>query len=773
MCCPGCQAVAQAIVDNGLTNFYQFRTEKSKNTQLSMNGVLETLSLYDKPELQKDFVKIESGKHHQASLILEGIVCAACVWLNERHVMALPGVIEFHINYSTRRATVKWNDSKIKLSDILKAITDIGYIAHPFDPGRQEKIQKKERSKALRMLAVAGLGAMQVMMLAVAMYAGESQGMDANIQRFMRWVSLVISVPVVFYSSTVFFTSAWRDLKFRKLGMDVPVSLAIGAAFLASIWATVNDTGAVYFDSVTMFTFFLLSGRYLEMMARHRAGMAAEELVRLLPVTATRVSGESETVVSASELKVGDVVRIKPGETVPADGIIIEGRSSVDESLLTGESIPVNHVVGSNLVGGSVNVESPILLRIDKVGEDTVLSSIVRLLDRAQTEKPELAQVADRVAAWFVGAILIIATAVAIYWWQHSPENAFWITLSVLVVTCPCALSLATPAALVAATGQLTRKGLLITRGHALESLAKATHVIFDKTGTLTYGRLECKQVVSLNGDPDSLLLNIAAAVERGSEHPIARAIIEAATENKNVSDSEAITGRGVEATVEGRRYRVGKPDFVTEFNGKQLPHDYMQQQKTVIALGDEDNVIALFILNDVVRENASDVIAAIHHLGLSVSLLSGDQQAVVDAVARQLGIKHAYASMLPDQKLQHIQSLQKQGEVVVMVGDGVNDAPVLAAAQVSIAMGEGSQIAHASADMVLLSEQLSHITDGIKMSRRTLSVIKQNLSWALAYNLVALPLAAMGLVAPWMAAIGMSVSSLVVVINALRLTHE
>jgi len=773
MCCPGCKAVAQAIVDNGLTNFYQFRTEKSQNPQQALDSILESLSLYDKPELQKDFVKTDEGKSHQASLILEGIVCAACVWLNERHVMSLPGVSEFRINYSTRRATVKWDNDKIHLSQILKAITDIGYVAHPFDPGRQEIIQKKERSKALRRLAVAGLGAMQVMMLAVALYAGESQGMDAGIQRFMRWVSLLICIPVIFYSSAVFFKSAWRDLKRFHLGMDVPVSLAIGAAFLSSIWATVNDTGAVYFDSVTMFTFFLLSGRYLEMMARHRAGQAAEELIRLLPVTATRITNGDEIVISAAELHAGDVVKIKPGETVPADGMIIEGSSSVDESLLTGESIPVVHLVGSRLIGGSVNVESPVLMRISHVGEDTVLSSIVRLLDRAQTEKPRLSQIADRVAGWFVGIILLMASLVAIYWWQHDPENAFWITLSVLVVTCPCALSLATPAALVAATGQLTRKGLLTTRGHALETMAKATHIIFDKTGTLTYGRLECKQVISLNGDSKENLLSIAAAVEKNSEHPIAKAIIDATKEIKNSEKAQAVTGQGIEAFVGGKRYRVGKLDFVTDLNGQIVTHECFEQQQTVVVLGDETNILALFILNDVVRENAKDAITAIRSMGLSVSLLSGDQQTVVDAVADQLNINHAYGSMLPEQKLQHIQVLQNKGDVVVMVGDGVNDAPVLAAAQVSIAMGEGSQIAHASADMVLLSEQLPHIVEGIRISRRTLTVIKQNLGWALAYNLLALPLAATGLVAPWMAALGMSFSSLVVVVNAIRLTHD
>ncbi len=773
MCCPGCQAVANAIVENGLTDFYKYRTEKSLNPQQSMDELYETLSLYDKPELQKDFVKQESGKLRQASLILEGIVCAACVWLNERHVMALPGVSEFRVNYSTRRATVTWDDERIHLSDILKAITAIGYVAHPFDASRQEKLHKRERSRALRGLAVAGLGAMQVMMLAVAMYAGESQGMDTGLRDFMRWISLLITLPVVFYSASSFFRSAWRDLKHHQLGMDVPVSLAIGLAFIASSWATVSNQGEVYFDSVTMFTFFLLTGRYLEMMARHRAGQASEALVRLLPVTATRVCAGEEEVVSANELQVGDLVRIKPGETVPADGVIVEGSSSIDESLLTGESVPVSRGNNNQIIGGSINIESPLLMRIDKTGEDTVLSSIVRLLDRAQTEKPRLAQLADKVAGWFVAVILLLATTIAWYWWQHDPANAFWISLSVLVVTCPCALSLATPAALVAATGQLTRMGLLTTRGHALETLARATHIVFDKTGTLTHGRLQLEDVINLHCQSQEQALKIAAALESGSEHPIAKAIIESAPQEKlQVTDISAVTGRGMQGSIDGGLYRIGKLDFAAELCGSSELHEAFRQQKTVIALADEQHILALFVMADIVREDAAETIQALRQLGLKITLLSGDQAPVVNHVADALGIDDAHAGMLPDQKLERIQAMQQAGDIVAMVGDGVNDAPVLAAAQVSVAMGSGSQIAHASADMVLLSESLPHIVDGVVMARRSLTVIRQNLTWALVYNLLALPLAAMAMVAPWMAAIGMSASSLVVVLNALRLTR-
>ncbi|MFA7386659.1 MAG: heavy metal translocating P-type ATPase, partial [Thiohalobacteraceae bacterium] len=546
MCCPGCEAVARSIVAAGLTDFYRYRTEVSPTAQGLVPEALRQLDLYDRPEIQRTFVKVDPQNLREASLILEGIVCAACVWLNERHVGRLPGVIEFQVNYATHRARVKWDDSRTHLSEILRAISAIGYIAHPFDPGRQEAVFKRERSQALRRVAVAGLGMMQVMMLAVALYAGDYTGIDASLEQFLRWVSFVIALPVIGYSAQPFFKSAWRDLQLRRLGMDVPVALAMGAAFLASAWHTIIGSGEIYFDSVIMFSFFLLSGRYLEMIARHRAGQAAEELVRLLPATATRITARGDELVAVAELVPGDRVRIKPGEAVPADGTVLEGISSVDEALVTGESLPQPRRAGAGLIGGTMNIESPLVMRVDKVGEDTVLSAIVRLLDRAQTEKPHVALVADRVAAWFVAGLLLLAGAVAWYWWQVDPERAFAITLSVLVVTCPCALSLATPVAVTAATGALTRLGVLTTRSHALETLARVTHLVFDKTGTLTEGRLELTEVLSLGDLVPDRCRALAAALEQGSEHPLARALTDGGKASGSVaSEQRAVPGEG------------------------------------------------------------------------------------------------------------------------------------------------------------------------------------------------------------------------------------
>jgi Cu2+-exporting ATPase len=742
MCCPGCKAVAQAIVDGGLSHFYKHRTVSSPTAKNLIPEALDNLSIYDQKEVQQSFISGESDTNtelRQASLILEGIVCAACVWLNERHVNQLPGVLEFRVNYSTHRASVKWDDSRICLSEILKAIASIGYAAHPFDAGRQEKIYKNERRQALKRLAVAGLGAMQVMMLAVALYAGAAQGMEEKLHNFLRWVSLIIATPVVFYSARLFFVGAWRDVRHVQLGMDVPVALAIGSAYAASLWATVTNSGEVYFDSVTMFTFFLLAGRFLEMAARHRAGQAAEELVKLIPAMATRISDTGEEVVAVAKLIPGDHVLVKPGESIPADGIITEGKSSVDESLLTGESLPLNRTQGDHVIGGTVNIESPVHIKIEKVGEETVLAAIQQLLNRAQTEKPHLATLADRVASVFVAVILLLALVVGYWWLQYQPERAFWVVLSMLVVTCPCALSLATPAALTAATGTLTKLGVLTTRGHALETLSKVTHVVFDKTGTLTTGRLSLDGIKVLGNFNLDKCNNIVARLESVSEHPISKVLSSLSTEKLEMSNIIALPGQGIEAVIAGDVFRVGQRSYVAELCQVEEQDNDTESGQTRVYLGNRKEFLAVYELSDTLRENAGNTIEYFKKQGLIPLLYSGDSEAAVKQVANTLGIEKYSARMKPEDKLSAIKKLQEDGAIVVMIGDGVNDAPVLAAAQVSIAMGSGTQLAQASADMVLLSEQLLHLPHAFEMADATLNIIRQNLGWAILYNLIAL----------------------------------
>jgi Cu2+-exporting ATPase len=783
-CCRGCQAVAQTIIDSGQGAYYTHRTALPA-TPREAEAELAQLGLYDLPEIQESFVRTETENIREAALILENIVCAACIWLNERHIAGLPGVLSVEINYATRRARVRWDNSRIQLSAILKAVSDIGYIAHPFDPGRSDDVFKRERNTAIKRLAIAGLGMMQVMMYALPSYTATD--MTDEIQLLMRWASLILTIPVVGYSAWPFFIGAWRDLKRRNLGMDVPVALGVGTAFVASVYSTFSGHGEVYYDSVTMFIFLLLTGRFLEMNARRRAGAAVEELVKLIPAATTLLPqwpARDEEQVPVARLAVGDHVLVRPGETLPADGVVIEGDSSVNEAMLTGESLPVSKAVHSRVVGGSLNQASPLVVRVDRLGADTRLASIVRLLDRAQSEKPRIGRLADRAAAWFVGLLLVITVAVGLAWYLIDPSKALWIVVSVLVVTCPCALGLATPAALTTATGRLTRLGLLTTRGHALETLARATDLVFDKTGTLTHGQLSLRRVVPLGGRTAEEVSALAAALEAGSEHPIARVFREATASPITASQIRNTPGGGVEGTIDGHSYRIGSPRFAAqttqppappEQTGGEYPgngHEYPKNgHKSWVALADESGLIAWFALADTPRQDAAASIIALQAQGLRLHLLSGDGAATVKATAQQLGISEWRAGALPEDKLAYVKTLQREGRIVAMVGDGINDAPVLAGAQVSIAMGEGADVAQAAADMVMLGGRLATLADGVALARKTQHIIRQNLGWALGYNLIAIPAAALGHVTPWIAGIGMSASSLLVVLNALRLS--
>ncbi|TCJ16297.1 cadmium-translocating P-type ATPase [Parasulfuritortus cantonensis] len=766
-CCRGCQAVAQTIIDSGNADYYRLRTDMPRTPEAALEE-LKQLKLYDLPEVQQSFVKTE-GEVREANLILEGIVCAACVWLNERHLRQLPGVLAADINFSTHRARVRWDSGRIELSEILHAVQEIGYLAYPFDPGRQEELFRKERETAIRRLAIAGLGMMQVMMYAVPVYLADAGTMGLDLQALMRFASLILTTPVVFYSAWPFFQGAWRDLKLRRAGMDVPVALGVGSAYVASIYGTFTSSPDVYFDSVTMFIFFLLTGRFLEMNARKRSAEAAESLVKLIPAAATRLphwpGGRDEELVAAVKLTPGDHVLIGPGDSFPADGTVAEGESSVDESLLTGESHPLAKHPGSTVIGGTINLASPLVIRVDKIGADTVLSGIVRLLDRALAEKPRLALLADRVASWFVLGLLAVAATVATTWYFVDPGRAFWITVSVLVVSCPCALALATPAALTAALGRLTRMGLLSTRGHALETLAHASDFVFDKTGTLTTGEFQLRACVVERGDRAAALA-LAAALEQGSTHPVATALREAAGPlTTAASQLRYQPGQGIEGHVDGRVYRLGTPAFVAAQAAA------MEAGMTVVGLADADGPIAWFGLGDEVRPQAAELVARLKGMGMRLHLFSGDRPENVVALAHRLGIEDARGGMLPEDKLNAVKALQGAGAVVAMTGDGVNDAPVLAQAQVSVAIDQGAEAAQAAADMVLLSSELSRLADGVRVARKTQTIIKQNLAWSVLYNGIAIPAAAMGHVTPWLAGIGMSLSSLLVVLNAMRLS--
>lgn len=777
MCCIGCQAVAQSIVDNGLVDYYRSRDALPESPREARPAILDQLALFDHAEFQKNFVKELGDSEREASLLLEGITCAACIWLNEQHVGRLAGVTAVDINYATRRARVRWDETRVKLSDILGAIAAIGYRAYPYDAAKNEEISRKERRDALWRLWVAGFGMMQVMMYAYPVYIANGD-MSADIESLMRWASLLLTLPVVFYSSAPFFRHAWRDLKLRRVGMDVPVALGVGAAFAASLWATLIQDGEVYFDSVTMFVFFLLGGRYLEMTARQKAVSVTEALAKLLPAFAQKmpnfpVDRSTEQLVVA-ELRPGDYVLVRAGDIVPADGRVVEGVSCANESLLTGESRPVPKSPGEPVTGGSINAESPLVVQVEHVGEGTRLSAIVSLMERAAAEKPRIVEMADRIASYFVAALLLVAVLVAVGWSFVDPGKALWITVSVLVVTCPCALSLATPIALTVAAGALAKDGLLVTRGHAIETLARATHFVFDKTGTLTTGRMSLVDAQAFGALDRDACLAIAAALEQSSEHPVAGALRRAAAGPlPQAAGALSEPGQGIEAVVDGRRCRIGRPDYALGLSRARLPEaavDWLDSGDTVVVLADEGGCLALFRIGDEIRPESAALVGELRAAGRHVVLLTGDAPAVAQRVAGRLDIDDIRAGVTPQGKHDCVTALQAAGAVVAMVGDGVNDAPVLAQAQVSVAMGGGAQLARTQSDFVLLSENLDHLRHGLRRAHRTLAVIRQNLWWSFAYNFVALPLAIAGYVTPWLAGIGMSASSLLVVLNSLRI---
>ncbi|MDA0426065.1 heavy metal translocating P-type ATPase [Stutzerimonas frequens] len=768
LCCPGCQAVAEAIVKGGLESYYQHRSDTAINPQTLPQELSEEMALYDREDVQQPFVQ-HQGDLASTSLMIEGISCAACGWLIERHLRNVRGVAEASLNLSNHRLNVRWSDSELPLSELLAELRRIGYAAHPYRADEAAERLANENRRSLRQLGVAGLLWMQVMMATMATWPEFNLDLSESFFVTLRWTALLLTTPIVFYCCTDFFKGALRDIRTRHLTMDVSVSLAIGGAYVAGIWSTITGQGELYFDAVGMFALFLLAGRYLERRARERTAAATAQLVNLLPASCLRLDAQGHSSrILLSELQLADQVLVQPGGLIPADGTIVSGQSSVDESLLTGEYLPLPRGAGDAVTAGTLNVEGPLTIEVQALGDDTRLSAIVRLLERAQADKPKLAELADRVAQWFLLVVLVVATVVGLVWWQIDPQRAFWIVLALLVATCPCALSLATPTALTTATGTLHKLGLLLTRGHVLEGLNQIDTVVFDKTGTLTEGRLTLSAIHPLGALDADACLALAAALENRSEHPIARAFGRAPLPAESV---ETVPGLGLVGSVDGRVLRIGQPNFVAEGYGNpppSIPGDMGQW----LLLGDDHGPLAWLVLDDRLRDDAPALLDACRGRGWKTLLLSGDSSPMVGQIAAELGIDQAEGGMTPAAKLARLQALQAQGHRVLMLGDGVNDVPVLAAADISVAMGSATDLAKTSADAVLLSNRLGSLAQSFEVARRSRRIIIENLVWASLYNGLILPFAAIGWVTPLWAALGMSASSLLVVLNALRLTR-
>ena len=871
VCGDACRTAVETIANAGLDAWYGLRTHSdAQGASTADPRHRAELDAWRVPEVEASVVRRTGDGHGgrepgrsahgtcAVTLTVEGMRCAGCAWLVEGLLASAPGVDAATVDFPLRRAEVRFDRRATRLHVLLETLARAGYRAAPYTVHAEEAGIESERRARIRGLGISAVFGMQVMLLSIALYASDHHGgMDAGFEQLFRWLAMVLTVPVLVWPGRAFFTGAAAALRGRRLTMDVPVALGLSIAFLGSVFATLAGEGEVWFDSVVMFVTLLNGARYLELLARRRATAAIRALARSAPLVATRVPGsgggsegagtmaegaEGAERVPAAALRPGDRVRIRPGEVVPADGVIRSGHSAFDEALLTGESNPAPRTVGETVLAGSVNGSGVVEVEVWCAGDETVLGGVLRQAGQAARERPAIAVLADRAAAWFIAGVLVLAAGVAVGWLLHDPARMVPVLVSVLVVTCPCALSLATPAAMTAALGALARAGLVATRANAVERLALATHCLADKTGTLTEGRFRLRSVSALAGVPGSRCLALAATLERYAAHPAASAIIAAAADGPGerevvvapsrgpagvaqttpgpadccsgsetgaaspeargrgsearattpesagseleartsgpeaaradpvVEDASADIG-GVTGRIGGVRYAVGSADYVARACGL-VPGVFGIDPggATHVFLARTGILLARFTLADTLRTGANGLVEGLRARGIETTIASGDSAGAVERAARALGVAHHLAGLSPEDKLREAARLAARGERVLMLGDGVNDTPALAGAHVSVAMGRGAAAAAARADAVLIGDDPGRLLAGLDVARRARRIVKQNLAWALGYNLVALPLAAAGAVPPWAAAIGMSLSSLAVAGNALRL---
>ncbi len=758
-CCEGCATAAQWIRDARLDDYYRLRSDHAG--KVDVDG--EDYSAWDREDLLVDHVRPLAGGR-EITVLTDTMRCAACAWLVDRALRQEPGVLDASANAVTGRVRIAWDPSQTLLSTLLQRIAALGYRPYLSGGEAREQARRAERNRWLIRLGVAGLGAMQAMMFAEALYLDTRGQMPLATRDFFRWITLLVSSPVVFYAGWPFIAGMLRELRGRRLGMDTLIASATLLAYGASVVETLRGGPHVWYDAAVMFVFLLLAARMLEQRARHIASAQVDALARARPALAMRErsDGTRETI-ATSALQVGDVNIVSAGDAVPADGTLLDADASFEESLLTGESSPVRKQAGDTVFAGTVCREQPARIRVQQVGAGTRLSQLARLVELAQAHRPKLARLADRIAGSFVAILLLVAVAVWIGWRIHDPSRAFEVTLALLVISCPCALSLSIPAALAVAHGAMARLGVLALRPDALETLAGVTDIVFDKTGTLSTGLPGIAQVETFDGFDRQTALRIAAALEQGSGHPLAQAFA-GVTIDAQASMQRATPGAGIEGNVQGVAWRIGHAGFVGT-----SAHDDGGE----LWLGDGTRIVARFSIHEALRPDARAALQALASLGLRTHLSSGDSAPAVQRFASALGITDVHARQTPEQKLAFVRALQADGRRVAMVGDGLNDAPVLAGADVSMAMAQGAALAQRAADLVITHPSLQRIAEAIVLARRTRRVIRQNLAWALGYNLLALPLAAAGMVTPWIAALGMALSSLMVTLNALRLARK
>ncbi|TDR23826.1 heavy metal translocating P-type ATPase [Marinicella litoralis] len=775
MCCIGCQAVAVFLNDNDHAMFYQYRQHQFPAEQVESTGHSNQWQHLDAVEVFSQIVRPNPTGSSQVTIKVDGMYCSACGWLLQKVLLNRTGVLDLRINSVTQNMQIDFDPSQIKLSDIFNQIQQLGY--QPLQQNSSESPNDGSRKDQLKKIAVAGFGMMFIMTLAVPLYSPDQFTVAPHIQRFFLMISLLVATGIYFYSGKSFIRNAIRDIRNRHLGMDVPVALSISLAYFVSLYFSFIQQGHVYFDSMAMFIFFLLLGRYVESQVRHQGMNVRESLFALVPISAQRLvnskdlTAQTTETVPLNQIVKGDHILIKAGEVIPCDGQVLQGSGSVNEAILTGESALVDKQPGDVIYAGA-RLSSGQLISVTTVNnQDSFLAKLADLMELAQSKKPATLQSVDQLASYFVSVVLLLALGTAIWYGLQQPDALMIAVLSVLIATCPCALSLATPTALTAAGVHLLRQGVLVNNTGAITQLNKIKHWYFDKTGTLTTNTLSIKNTHKLSTHSEQSLAAITAGLQKISNHPIASAFKH--HQPSEVTDAKQVTGYGVSGIIasqtEQQQWFMGSAAWLKSLS-IELPEINNDAGLTQVYLVCEKDLVAIYELQVPIRTGVNALLKSLTKQGKNLTMISGDQPATVATWAEQLAIEHYFGGLKAEDKIQHIAKQQQLGNACVMVGDGVNDAPVLAQADVSISLKQGAYLAHAASDMIVLGKSLAPIEQALTVSAKTNAIIKQNLSWSLVYNLSVTPIAMMGLLAPWMAAIGMSLSSLLVVLNSRRL---
>lgn len=775
-CCVGCLAVADFITKNNLYDYYAYREKQAHKIKNYSIKNLEKLKIYDNVNIQKDFIKNTNEFTKNIILLINGITCAACTWLIERHVKKLNGIKKISLNLVTHKANVTWNQNEISLSKILIEIKKLGYSAVPYTLKKQEDYYNIKSQRELKKLIIAGIGMSQIMMFSISLYVGEKLDMIEDYKIFLRFICLIISSFVLIYSGSEILVNFYNNIKTLRLGMDFPIGLSLIIAYISSIYNIKLNLEHVYFDSISMFVFFLLLARFLEMKVRHNSSNIIYSLQKVSSNTVTILKKENtiyvEKITKIKNLKCGDLILIKPGETIPIDGIITNGSSTVDESLITGEYIPTLKTIDNKVIGGSNNIDGLITIKVLKTIKKSLISKILTLLEKTVLTKPKITNTINKIASHFIIIVLIIITLTVILWVNIGNQDILKVIISMLVVTCPCALSIATPIAITTCTTLLITHGFLVTGENLLETLNHITDIVFDKTGTLTVNRFIIKKIITSNISKKNAF-EIALNLEKHSHHPISKAFIKHKLFDKcinfNVNDLKIFPSLGIQGTVNNKEYRIGKLDFIKLWSSNKNLKD-IDKKGFWIALADKDEIVAWFNLTNPLRKSASKCIEMLKSLKINIHILSGDSSKEVEKISKKLNIENAKKNLTADKKVLYIKKLQDKGSIVMMIGDGVNDAPAMNACQASISMGSGTDITKTNSDSVILNNNLLVIPKAIKYSRNTIKIIKENITWALIYNIIGLTLAGLGLLEPYYAAIGMSLSSLIVIFNSKKL---